>query len=136
MLNSYGYVYVEDDCLSREIMTMIICNFMGELLTLFEDSTHFMERLQQLPSVPKMILLDIHLKPYSGFDLLEMIRDNPNYDTVPVVALTASVMSEEVEKLRNWGFDGGIGKPLSVQTFPALLNRILNGEAVWHITDL
>ncbi len=47
---------------------------------------------------PDVILLDIHVKPYSGFEMLEMLRKMNGFVDVPVVALTASVMNEEVQK--------------------------------------
>jgi CheY-like chemotaxis protein len=66
--------------------------------------------------------------------MLAMLRADPQYRDAKVIALTASVMSEEVEQLRNSRFDGAIGKPLRASTFPDLLARILNGEAVWSVS--
>jgi DNA-binding NarL/FixJ family response regulator len=51
---------------------------------------------------------------------------------VAVVALTASVMYEEVRRLRDAGFDGVIAKPINFDTFPAALDRILSGGQVWN----
>lgn len=130
------FLYVEDDPLSREVMQMLAENVMelGELI-LFEDSTDFMVRVQQLPKMPDLFLLDIHVQPHNGFEMLRMLRENsPTYGG-KVIALTASVMNEEVEKLRASGFDGAIAKPLSAHTFPSLIERILNGESVWYIAN-
>ena len=77
--------------------------------------------------------LDIHMDPIDGFEMLRLIQQNPDYHSIPVVALTASVMNEEVRKLRECGFDGVIAKPLDYDTFPHALTRILNGEQVWKI---
>jgi hypothetical protein len=51
------------------------------------------------------------------------------------VALTASVMNEEVHKLREAGFHSVIAKPIDVDTFPDLLHRIVGGETVWRIIE-
>src|SRR5258708_5592819 len=134
MLNEYSYLYVEDDNLSREVMHMIMSNALGiSNLTIFEDSTDFMARLKRLAKKPNVVLLDIHMKPLDGFQLIELLRADPDYQSTRIIALTASVMNEEVQKLRQSGFDGAIAKPLSIQTFPALMTRIIRGEAVWHI---
>ena len=82
----------------------------------------------------KSTFVDIQIKPHDGFDLLKMVRADPAYDAVPLIALTASVMSSEVNRLREAGFDGAIAKPIDVTTFPDLLERILRGETIWHIT--
>lgn len=129
------FLYVEDDPLSRTVMEMIMGNGMGVThLNIFEDSTDFMSRLKALATRPDIILLDVHIKPFSGLEMLQMLRTDPEYHTVKIVALTASVMNEEVEQLRTSGFDGGIAKPLSVTTFPGLIERIIAGEAVWYVT--
>lgn len=134
MFHDYNFLYVEDDPLSREVMSVIMRNAMGvESLTMFHDSAGFIDKLLALPQKPDIILLDIHMKPDDGFALLKMLRRLPEYQYVRVIALTASVMNEEVEQLRTSGFDGAIAKPLSIHTFPDLMERVLRGETVWHI---
>jgi CheY-like chemotaxis protein len=128
------FLYVEDDPLSREVMQMIMSNGMGVTrLSIFEDSADFLPRIKALTTHPDIIMLDVHVKPLSGLDMLRMLRSDPDYHTAKIIALTASVMNEEVEELRTSGFDGAIGKPVSVTTFPNLMERIVAGEAVWHI---
>jgi CheY-like chemotaxis protein len=100
---------------------------------IFENSADFLPRVRDLPKRPDIILLDIHVSPLNGFQMLQMIREDPVYATTKVVALTASVMNEEVERLRKSGFDGAIGKPIPLSTFPIAIERILNGECVWQL---
>jgi two-component system chemotaxis response regulator CheY len=134
MFTDKHFLYVEDDPLSRQVMQMIMGNGMGvKRLSVFEDSSDFMSRLKTLDSHPDIIMLDVHVRPYSGLDMLKMLRADPDYSKTTIVALTASVMNEEVELLRTSGFNGAIGKPLSVSTFPELMQRIIAGESVWHI---
>jgi CheY-like chemotaxis protein len=129
------FLYVEDDPLSREVMQMIMSNGMGvKKLSIFEDSLDFMSHLRTLDTHPDVILLDVHIKPVSGLDMLQMLRADSEYHTAKIIALTASVMNEEIEQLRNSGFDGAISKPLSVKTFPDLLRRVVAGEQVWHVS--
>jgi CheY-like chemotaxis protein len=100
---------------------------------IFEDSADFLPRVRSLPVRPDIILLDIHVSPFNGFQMLNMIREDPVYFDTKAVALTASVMNEEVEKLRKSGFDGAIGKPITLSTFPVLIERIMNGESIWQV---
>lgn len=135
MITEFAYLYVEDDALSREALELVFRRVMNiEHLWIFEDSADFLSRLKALPRVPDIVLLDIHLKPYSGFELLDMIRSTEGYEYCRVVAVTASVMNEEVAMLRDSGFDGVIGKPIDIGSLPELIERIGNGEAVWHVT--
>jgi CheY-like chemotaxis protein len=133
-ISQLHFLYVEDDPLSIEVMEMILHNGVGtEKISLFRDSVDFLNRILSLPSKPDIILLDIHVQPVSGLEMLSVLKNDPNFVEIPIVAITASVMNEEVKQLRQVGFDSGISKPVSVRTFPALIQRIANGEKVWHI---
>lgn len=136
MFQDYTFLYVEDDPMSRQALELILTRVLkAKHVTLFEDSTDFMARVRELDPQPDVILLDIHVPPHSGFEMLTMLRNNPNFTTTPIIALTASVMNEEVTLLRESGFSGAIGKPVNVAEFPKLMQRIINGENIWHITD-
>ena len=65
---------------------------------------------------------------------LEMLRQHNTFKNVPVVALTASVMNEEIHRLKEVGFNGVIAKPVDMDTFPDVVNRLLSGEEIWRIT--
>jgi CheY-like chemotaxis protein len=100
---------------------------------MFEDSVNYMARIEALPAVPDVIFLDIHMQPHNGFEMLNTLRQHPTYAARIIIAITASVMNEEVAQLRQAGFNGAIGKPLDFENFAQLMERVLKGEAVWHI---
>lgn len=136
-MTSYPVVlYVEDDDLSCEIMRLLLEGEMGlRHVTIFQDSSDFLARVQALDPKPDVILLDIHVRPYTGFQMLAMLRSQEAYKTIPVVALTASVMNEEVQQLRTAGFNSVFSKPIDQDHFAAMLMRILQGEPIWHVID-
>jgi CheY-like chemotaxis protein len=126
-------LYVEDEPRSRKVMSLIAADMhVGELI-LFEDSSDFQARVQRLDSRPDLIFLDIHVKPISGFEMLALLRELPLFDDVPVVAMTASVMNEEIQQLETAGFNGCLAKPIDMDTFPDTVARILAGEPVWRV---
>jgi CheY-like chemotaxis protein len=129
-------LYVEDDSPSREIMQLLVEGVMNiPHLTVFENSFSFLDRAKSVSPKPELILLDIHVPPLSGFEMLLLLRTDSHFANIPVVALTASVMNEEVERLRQAGFNGVIPKPLNMDSFPSLLERIVQGEEVWNILE-
>jgi CheY-like chemotaxis protein len=136
MSNQPSVVYVEDDAGSREIMELVLIDLMQlRHVTILEDSTDFMSRIEALMPQPDLILLDIHVRPYNGFQMLEQLRAQPRFAHAPVVALTASVMSEEIQLLKDAGFDSVIAKPVDMDTLPELLERVIRGEQLWRITQ-
>jgi CheY-like chemotaxis protein len=128
------FLYVENDSDSREVMDILMRKRIGNNhLIIFEDSEDFLERVAELPSVPDVFLLDIHVGPLDGYVMLDQLRNDPRYADKTVIAITASVMNTEVDELKVAGFNGLIGKPLDKTLFPKLLQDILRGEAVWYI---
>jgi CheY-like chemotaxis protein len=128
------FLYVEDEPFSREIMSLLLSRGLGyKNVYIFDSSQQFIQRLEQLTPKPTIVFVDIHIKPLNGFEMLDILRQHPDFRDVRVIALTASVMNEEVETLKRAGFDGAIAKPIDQLTFPFLLNLILSGEEVWNI---
>ena len=133
-LEHVSFLYVEDDLSSRHVMELILTKAVQvKTLTIFEDSVDFLPRLKKLTPVPDIILLDIHVEPYDGFEMLKMIREDEIFHHCKIIALTASVMNEEVNAMREKGFDGTISKPIRMTEFPELMRRVVAGDAVWHI---
>lgn len=132
MTEKLTFLYMDDDMLSGKIMELLITS-MGHDITVFEESTDFLGKIAGLAQTPDVVLLDIHMEPFSGFEMIEMLRKSDRYSHLKVVALTASVMNEEISLLKTAGFDGVIPKPIDQNVFPELLGRILKGEKVWRV---
>lgn len=127
-------LYVEDDPGSCKVMRLLVSRIADAVhLDIFEDSTDFLVRVESMEAPPDVFLLDIHVTPHDGFKVLEMLRNHEAYAQKIVVALTASVMNEEINKLKEAGFDGVLAKPLNFHTFPDTLDRILAGEKIWLV---
>lgn len=134
MTQSAVVLYVEDDPLSRQVLSFLLTNVMGcSQPVVWEDSSQFTEKLSQLAPKPDVIFVDIHMGPLNGFEMLKIIRQHHELRTTPVIALTASVMSEEVKVLKEAGFSGAVAKPINMETFPETFGRILKGELVWRV---
>ena len=127
-------VYVEDDENSILVMKMVVERVMGlPKLHVLQSRADFVQQVKELGVVPDVFMLDIHMKPYGGTELLYMLRNDPQFDKSKVIALTASVTNEEISLLKRGGFDGAIAKPLNIEAFPGLISKIMKGEQVWYI---
>ncbi|MBC7813343.1 MAG: response regulator [Burkholderiales bacterium] len=128
-------LYVEDDPKSREIMQLLLVRAMGlSNVAIFDDSENFLSRVQALDPLPDIVLLDIHVHPHNGYEMLQMLRGLESLEAVPIIALTASVMNEEIAELRTSGFHSVISKPINQDVFPDILRRILRGESIWRVS--
>jgi len=127
-------VYVEDDENSIFVMKMVVERVMKlPNLHVLQSGADFVQQVKGLGVFPDIFLLDIQMEPYDGFEILSMLRSDPQFKTSKVIAITASVTNEEVALLKGGGFDGAIAKPLNIEIFPELIARVMKGEQVWHI---
>lgn len=134
MMDAKILLYAEDDPGSRKVMAVLVSKLTPPVqLIIFEDSADFLDRLAALDQIPDVFLLDIHVTPHNGFAMLKMLRSSPQFADKMIIALTASVMNNEIHQLKEAGFDGVLGKPLNFYTFPETLQRILAGERIWSV---
>ncbi len=78
---------------------------------------------------PDLILMDIQLPDIDGATALGRIRQHGELAAVPVLAVSASVMPDEQQRVLSSGFDAFIVKPLSLQAFLAAVDAALaNGR--------
>lgn len=74
-----------------------------------------------LKAPPDLILMDIHLPGMSGYDTLKHLRQHPETRDIPVIAVSAAALSEEIERGLAAGFRRYITKPFNIQD---LLNQM------------
>ena len=74
---------------------------------------------------PALILMDIQLPGISGIEAFGQLRADPATRPIPVIAVTASVMAEDRQKIMASGYDGFQGKPISMRELLETVRRIL-----------
>ncbi|MCC6298553.1 MAG: response regulator [Anaerolineales bacterium] len=79
-----------------------------------------------------LILMDIRLPYEDGYGALKKIRASEKLRSIPIVAVTAEASADQMNKAKDSGFDGFLGKPLDPDKFPDQIRRILNGESIWE----
>jgi two-component system cell cycle response regulator DivK len=75
---------------------------------------------------PALILMDIHLPGIDGIEALGRLRADPATRAIPVIAVTASVMTHDRQRVMAAGFDGYQAKPINVKTFLETVRAILD----------
>jgi two-component system cell cycle response regulator DivK len=74
---------------------------------------------------PDLVLMDIQLPGINGIEALRQIRADPATASIPIVAVTASVMQTDRREITEAGFDGYIGKPISLRPFVESVRAVL-----------
>ena len=77
---------------------------------------------------PALILLDIQLPGMDGFAALRQLRADPITKSTPVMAVTASAMEQDRQKILEAGFDGYMTKPINVKKFTEEIRTVLASD--------
>jgi two-component system cell cycle response regulator DivK len=76
---------------------------------------------------PDLVLMDIQLPDIDGIAALRRMRADPALDAMPVIAVSASVMPDDQQKIVGSGFDAFVTKPIDLKQFRATVERFLAG---------
>jgi len=90
------------------------------------DGEDALEQIRQ--TAPDLVLLDINIPKGNGYEVCQSIRDNPKWNDVRVVMLTAKGRDIEREKGLAVGADDYVTKPFSTQEVVGLVRRLLDPD--------
>ena len=75
--------------------------------------------------LPALVLMDFHLPGMNGIEALGQLRADPATRHIPVMAVTASAMTEDRQRIVAAGFDGLQTKPIHVKEFVQAVREVL-----------
>ena len=74
--------------------------------------------------LPRLILMDIQLPGIDGIEALRRLRADETTRDIPIVAVTASALDRDRQKIMAAGFDGYQAKPLNIKAFMAAVEAV------------
>lgn len=75
-----------------------------------------------------LVLLDLQMPKIDGFGVVRQLRNDPKFNTIPIVALTASAMQGDRERALGAGFSSYIAKPIDLAALRSEIERLLSGK--------
>ena len=110
---------------SRELVRSILEN-LGYEVEEAEDGMRALNAVLRRP--PDLVLLDLQMPGLNGHEVLERLRAEERFASLPVVALTASAMAGDRDKALAAGFTSYLAKPVSLSTLRTEVRRLLTPE--------
>jgi CheY-like chemotaxis protein len=74
--------------------------------------------------LPRLILMDIQLPGIDGIEALRQLRADDTTRRIPIIAVTASALDRDRQKIMAAGFDGYQAKPLNIKGFMAAVEAV------------
>ena len=114
---------VEDNDKNRKLVRDVL-TFKGYLIIEAETGEDGVRLAQERH--PSLVLMDIRLPGIDGIEALRQLRAEPATGGIPIMAMTASVMTADRQRIMAAGFDAYQSKPLNVKDFVAAVERLLD----------
>jgi len=116
----------EDMEINREIVLELLKPLQFEI-DCAENGTEAVKLFTAQPEKYDLIFMDLQMPEMDGLEASRLIRalELPNAKEVPIIAMTANVFREDIEKCLEAGMNDHIGKPLDFNEVLSKLRRYL-----------
>jgi signal transduction histidine kinase/CheY-like chemotaxis protein len=116
----------EDVKINREILAALIEDT-GIILDYADDGVEAVEKFTRDPGGYKLLLMDVQMPNMDGYEATRRIRSSglPGAETIPIIAMTANVFREDIERCRASGMNDHIGKPIDVSEVITKLKKYM-----------
>lgn len=130
-VNFHRVLVVEDQLFNQLLITEVL-ELEGYQVELISDGLTMLEMISSTlvkPEVlPDLILMDIQLPEVDGFELIRKLKQSPLWKVIPVVAVTAMVMTGDRERCLAAGANDYLSKPLEVDLVLETVKKLLESK--------
>jgi CheY-like chemotaxis protein/nitrogen-specific signal transduction histidine kinase len=120
-------LYIEDNDVNLSLVEEL---FKTRTHICFLSATHARDGIEIARTHrPDLILMDMQLPDMDGTDALRELQKFEETSDIPVIAVSAEAMADDIRKALNSGFEDYVTKPLNFQDFWTAIDKVLNIEA-------
>jgi CheY-like chemotaxis protein len=122
----HSILLVEDVEINREIVLALL-EPTRLLIECAENGLQAARMFEAAPDKYDVIFMDVQMPEMDGYDATRSIRalDTPRAKTIPIIAMTANVFREDIERCIDAGMNGHVGKPLDINEVISILRAYL-----------
>ncbi|MCL2219780.1 MAG: ATP-binding protein [Chitinispirillia bacterium] len=126
IFRGYKILLAEDVEINREIIGALIEPTLLEM-DCAENGREAVAKFGQSPEEYDLIVMDVQMPEMDGCEATRKIRalEHPAAKTVPIIAMTANVFKEDIEKCLDAGMNHHVGKPVNIDDFFGVLQKYL-----------
>jgi PAS domain S-box-containing protein len=129
---SGSLLYIEDNSVNVLLVEELVKTLSG--LHIVSEGTGAAGVARALSLRPDVILIDLQLPDFDGFEVLRQLRARPETAATPCIALSANAMPEDIARGLASGFDDYWTKPIKFKPFLDALERLFPGAAPAPLT--
>lgn len=123
VLDGYTILLVEDNRFNQEVAAELL-NSYGASVNIAENGQKALTMLGEQPY--DVVLMDCQMPVMDGYTATKIIRQNNLFGDIPVIAMTANAMPEDIEEMYHSGMNDHIVKPVNVDNLLNTLTKWVN----------
>jgi len=123
-LRGHTLLLAEDVEINREIIFALLEETRAEV-DVAETGVRAVELFSKNPQKYSLILMDIQMPEMDGYEATRRIREIPASENIPIIAMTANVFREDVERCLAAGMNDHLGKPIDTEELMGKLGKYL-----------
>ncbi|MDR2182714.1 MAG: response regulator [Clostridiales bacterium] len=106
---------VEDIATNREVV-MVLLEPTDINIDFAENGVEAVNMFSQSPEKYDLIFMDLQMPEMDGYEATRRIRshDVPKAKDIPIIAMTANVFRDDIERCLDAGMNGHVGKPINI----------------------
>jgi CheY-like chemotaxis protein len=140
MADAQGILLVEDDPLDVELTLAALAeNHFPHKVTVVEDGEQALdylyrrEKFQTRPACnPRFVLIDNKMPKVTGLEVVKIIKADENLRSIPVVALTSSLETPDLQEFYKHGVNAYVVKPVDFSEFIKVVKQI---DTFWTVIN-
>jgi CheY-like chemotaxis protein len=117
-------LYVEDNPTNIRVLQQIFTRYPQLELDIAEEA--FLGIYKARSTRPDLIILDINLPGMDGYEVLSVLKSDPDTCEIPVIGLSANAMPYDLERGRSSGFYDYLTKPVDIHRLIDVFNQLLH----------
>jgi len=123
-------IWVVEDQPFNQVLMLEVLELEGYTVELISEGSTMIEAIQSYATTPQLmpdlILLDIQLPKVDGFEIVRHLKASPNWQQIPVIAVTAMAMAGDRDRCLAAGANTYLSKPLNLKLLKETVRNFID----------
>jgi len=119
-LTNLNILVVDDDIKNIFIIDGVLQDYNVNVFTAY-NGNEAMEVLKETPNID-IILMDIMMPVMDGFEAIKLIKQDDKINNIPIIAVSAITLKEDIDKCISLGANDYVSKPINIESFLKIID--------------
>jgi two-component system cell cycle response regulator DivK len=122
---SFTILIVEDNHINKQLMSDLL-TYHGFNVLEAENGEEGIK--MAVEKNPDLVIMDMQMPVMDGFEAIKKLRNNPDTESIKILAITSFAMRGDKERIIGAGADFYMPKPIDTREFPKAVDNLIHGR--------